>query len=175
MREKISEYLPFHIQITPLVLEEIPEIVEIEKESHLEPWSSQSFVNEIGRLHSHSFVARIAEAKDNEESGSGRLPGPAPIVGYICFWCVADEVQILNVTVRRDFRQRGIGRALLNHALQIGRERKARVAVLEVRQSNIAAQVLYESFGFVQAGLRPGYYDVVKESAVIMELELIEE
>ena len=39
---------------------------------------------------------------------------------------------------------------------------------LEVRKSNIIAQNLYKSYGFVEAGIRPNYYTDVNEDAIIM-------
>jgi len=44
--------------------------------------------------------------------------------------------------------------------------------MLEVRQSNIAAQKLYQSMGFVTSGIRKGYYSDDGEDAVAMTLEL---
>jgi ribosomal-protein-alanine N-acetyltransferase len=85
---------------------------------------------------------------------------------------VADEVQVLTVAVHKDFRRRGVARALLNQALGVGCGGFALRGVLEVRKSNTAAQLLYKSLGFRVVGERPNYYDLPKESAVLMELEL---
>ncbi|MFR0944555.1 MAG: GNAT family N-acetyltransferase [Clostridia bacterium] len=54
---------------------------------------------------------------------------------------------------------------LLFHRMQ---ERKVRVIHLDVRLSNTPARNLYESLGFVQDGLRKGYYDLPKEDALLM-------
>jgi len=43
---------------------------------------------------------------------------------------------------------------------------------LEVRVSNVAAQALYGSCGFVQSGRRPGYYADPKEDAIMMSVSL---
>jgi ribosomal-protein-alanine N-acetyltransferase len=52
------------------------------------------------------------------------------------------------------------------------RSRNSSRVTLEVRVSNIAAQKLYESTGFVSQGLRKGYYSDDGEDALIMALEL---
>jgi [ribosomal protein S18]-alanine N-acetyltransferase len=160
--------LDFHI--LPLHKVDIPAILEIEKQGQPEPWTAASFMEELDRLHSHLLVARL----DEEKSWSRELLfyPPRGIVGYICFWCVADEIQILNLAVHENFRRRSVARRLLAHALRVGREKSARVANLEVRKSNIPAFKLYESCGFKVVGERPNYYGDQMEPAILMELEI---
>ncbi|MCE5242027.1 MAG: ribosomal protein S18-alanine N-acetyltransferase [Syntrophobacteraceae bacterium] len=162
-----------HLSITPMAPEDIPAVVEIERNSNLEPWTAESFLEELGRPRSVVLVARAAPSRN---PGEGTEEGGAcAVVGYVCFWCVADEVQILNIAVAPAHRRMGIGRRLLHDSLQWGRKNKARFAVLEVRPSNTAAQMLYERAGFRIVGKRPDYYGVVKEPALLMELEMIDE
>ncbi len=160
------------IKISPLKKSDIPAVLEIEKQSQPEPWTEQSFLEETGRLYSYLLAARAARGGEPGED----VPAPPAggILGYICYWCVADEIQILNIAVHKDFRRRGIARAMLEHAIRTGCEKKARTATLEVRRSNIAARRLYKSFGFRQVGERPNYYGVGREPAVLMEFEIPE-
>lgn len=90
-------------EIAPMIPSDIPTVMEIERSSNLEPWSEQSFLDEMYRLHSRVFVAREFCGKE----GGGEEPQPCAdrlgqVVGYVCFWRVADEIQILNVAVHRD-------------------------------------------------------------------------
>ena len=62
----------------------------------------------------------------------------------------------------------GTGRALMEELFHRMQERKVRVIHLDVRLGNTPARNLYESLGFVQDGLRKGYYDLPKEDAVLM-------
>ena len=62
----------------------------------------------------------------------------------------------------------GTGRALMEELFHRMQERKVRVIHLDVRIGNTPARNLYESLGFVQDGLRKGYYDLPKEDAVLM-------
>ncbi len=186
--------------ISPLAESDIPSILEIEYDSQPEPWSERAFVEEINRSNSILLVARLsagASARVPRPSGdacSGSLPpklapavlnpgglirgiesgsrNQAVIAGYICFWSVADEIQILNIAVRKALRRKGIARKLIELAIQTGGRQKARIVTLEVRKSNLSARKLYESFGFRTVGERPGYYGAQKESAILMELEL---
>lgn len=146
------------LEIVAMSEEDIPRILEIEREGQPEPWSGELFREELHRVHAQAMVVRVG--------GGERSP-----VGYICFWEVAGEIQILNVAVHKDYRRRGIGRALMQHALRYGLDRNARTASLELRRSNVAARRLYEGMGFRVVGERPNYYGL-RETAIIMELEL---
>jgi len=156
------------ITISALTRADIAAVTEIERQGQLEPWTERSFIEELDRLHSYMLVARV----DQNCPGIVNQPQYDCIAGYICYWCVADEIQILNIAVQEKFRGRAIGRALLSHAIRDGCERKARIATLEVRKSNIAARRLYEAMGFRIVGERPDYYEVQKEPAILMELTL---
>ena len=148
------------LRITELLASDIPEVAAIEQCSNLEPWTRESFLEELIRPHSFLQVARVRE-------GHGEV-----VAGFMCFWLVADEIQILNVAVHEAYRRQGIGRALMLDCLHFGVGRKARKAVLEVRASNLAAQRLYSSLGFVAVGQRPDYYGGFREPAVLMELNV---
>jgi ribosomal-protein-alanine N-acetyltransferase len=117
-----------------------------------------------GNPFAHFLVAR-------QEGGRG---APAePIVGYLCYWIVFEEVRLMNLAVIESMRHRGIARSLVATALQTGISHSAHRAVLEVRASNRAAQRLYEGFGFSQTAVRPKYYNNPEEDAVLMELDPI--
>jgi len=146
------------IEIVPMTAADVPSLLEIEQESQPEPWNREFFLEELERPHAHILVAKMREL----------IHAP---VGYICFWEVAEEIQILNIAVHKACRRQGIGRSLLRQALLHGCKKKAQIAVLEVRRNNAAARKLYGSLGFRVVGERPNYYDS-GEAAIIMELEL---
>lgn len=156
------QLVPGALRITELLASDIPEVAAIEQCSNPEPWTRESFLEELLKPHSFLQVARVRE-------GHGEI-----VAGFMCFWLVADEIQILNVAVHEAYRRQGIGRALMLDCLHFGVERKARKAVLEVRASNLAAQRLYASLGFVAVGQRPDYYGGLREPAVLMELKVAE-
>jgi [ribosomal protein S18]-alanine N-acetyltransferase len=151
------------LRITEMLSSDIPAVVAIEQQSNLEPWTQESFFEELLKPHSSLVVARISV-------GAGEF-----VAGYICFWSVADEIQIFNVAVHQTYRRLGIGRELLVYCLNCGVERRSRIAVLEVRSSNLAAQCLYSRLGFQVVGQRPDYYGGEQEPAVLMELSIVEQ
>lgn len=169
------------IEITPMTPRDLPRVVEIEGSSHLEPWSEAAFRSELGMEYAYARVAREGRPRGDaskEAPPCGHAVTPEggehkePIVGYICFWILLDEVHILNVTVDASCRGRGYGAALLLHALNLGWSLGARRALLEVRVGNAAALALYHRMGFTRVGERPNYYGVLRESALVMELQM---
>lgn len=161
--------LGLEFDVSPLVKSDIPQILEIENDSQLEPWTETAFLEEIDKPHSRLLVARLP-AGDFLASG----PPSQEIAGYICFWSVLGEIQILNIAVRRNFRRRGVARKLIEAAIRKGLDDNARSVTLEVRQSNFAARKLYESLGFKVVGERPNYYGVKNESAILMTLDIVD-
>ena len=140
-------------------LADVTAIWAIEQASFPTPWSRWTFLAELGHGNSHTLVAGPAP------------PQPWQTWGYLIFWVVLDEMHILNLAVAPDRRRRGIARRLLAEGLAQARELGAALAWLEVRTSNLAAQALYESFGFREVGRRPGYYEDTREDAILLTLE----
>jgi ribosomal-protein-alanine N-acetyltransferase len=151
-------------------MEHISEVLRIERDSELEPWTRAQFIQELDQSHSHCLVA-IWSPLSIPQTDLMPLKGDQ-VVGYHCFWCVADELQILNIAVDQKYRRRGIGRLLMKWGLNFGCRGNAVRAFLEVRKSNSPARRFYEELGFQVNGERQNYYGVVKESALLMSLNL---
>ena len=143
--------------------DDIDEIEAIENRAFPFPWSRNVLLGEInGESFSYVYVARLQERSG--EAGK--------IIGYHFFWLVADEVHILNIAVDPAYQGYGIGKQLMQFAIDFGRERGATSVLLEVRVSNTAAQELYASLGFRQIGIRKKYYSENKEDAYVMKKEI---
>lgn len=95
--------------------------------------------------------------------------------GFIAYSCVGDESTVLAVAVAAALQGRGLGAALLQHALAEMREGGVRRCLLEVRVSNTPARRLYTQCGFVEDGVRKNYYRIEqgREDAVLMSLNLM--
>ena len=93
---------------------------------------------------------------------------PNSIVGFLGTWYAADQAHIVSVGVADGYRRRGIGELLLIAAVEHAIARETETITLEVRKSNAAARALYEKYGFIEQGIRKGYYSDNREDAVIM-------
>jgi [ribosomal protein S18]-alanine N-acetyltransferase len=86
--------------------------------------------------------------------------------GFCCWRQSApDEAEILNLAVDPAWRRRGVGSALLTAVA----DRAKGVIFLEVAEPNAAAIALYRKHGWVETGLRPGYYNHGTVNAVVMK------
>ncbi|MBI3757291.1 MAG: ribosomal protein S18-alanine N-acetyltransferase [Deltaproteobacteria bacterium] len=130
------------VVLRPLAEADLPVVLMIEGSSFSSPWTQAAFVHELQSPHSCLTIAERAGA----------------VLGYLCCWYVADEVQILNVAVHPNYRRQGVAERLLRYALDIGQQNGAQSANLEVRRSNLPAIQLYKKFGFREAAVRRGYY-----------------
>jgi ribosomal-protein-alanine N-acetyltransferase len=83
-------------------------------------------------------------------------------------WMMVDEAHVVTIAVRRSHRHQGLGEWLLIHIIEMSRSLRARYVTLEVRESNSAAQALYQNYGFTKAGTRLKYYSDNGENALIM-------
>jgi len=130
----------------------------VDRESFPSPWTRAMYEQELLNAGtSFIIVARTAGA---------------PVAGYCSYRLVAGEIQINNVAVRPEHRRLGMGRALVEAAVAHGRREGARMAVLEVRRSNVGAQALYFRLGFRQVGQRPRYYEHPEEDALVLAADV---
>jgi ribosomal-protein-alanine acetyltransferase len=94
------------------------------------------------------------------------------IGGFLVARAIAQEAEILNLSVDPAKRRAGNATALLLEALNECRELHVKKIFLEVRESNVPAISFYEKLGFVETGRRPDYYQSPSEAAVLMMREL---
>ena len=94
------------------------------------------------------------------------------IAGFSAFYRIEKEAELWNIAVAPAHRRRGIGRALLQEALQKLSVAGTRRIFLEVRESNLPALELYYSLGFNRLARRKDYYYNPKEDALVFVLKL---
>jgi ribosomal-protein-alanine N-acetyltransferase len=141
------------VVVRDMYLSDLEAVLRIERGSFPTPWSRAAFQSE---LVDNTFAVYLV------------LQLHGRVVAYGGMWLILDEAHVTNVAVDPEFRGHGFGeqmmRGLMTRALQQG----ARRMTLEVRRSNVVAQNLYRKLGFVQLGVRRGYYTDTHEDALIM-------
>ena len=145
-------------KINEMRREHIEQILEIEKQSFLTPWTHGMFLNEFNSPLSYHFVVTRSEE------------GGDVVIGYIIFWMLMEEVHILNVATHPAYRRRRIAHFLLHFALDFAYAKGGIAYFLEVRRGNQAAIDLYRKVGFALWRVREHYYADTGEDALIMRL-----
>ena len=142
-------------RLASMRVEDIPQILLIEEASFSNPWPEEAFKDEIAKnAFSYPVVARPVSS------------GSDFVAGYCIKWVVFNELQVQNVAVHPQHRGRGLGRFLVEEALDFGRVAGCSAAFLEVRGSNTNARRLYVSMGFREVGQRKNYYSRPREDAI---------
>jgi ribosomal-protein-alanine N-acetyltransferase len=184
--------------IRPMTQEDLGQVNAIDREAFPTQWPQPNYRQELNNKLAHYIVAcddsRTLEVAGPEKwwgksdllsrlmSWSKRTPSDnaaaSPviqqyIVGFSGIWVLVDEAHITNIALRTRYQGRGLGELLLIATIDLALELKATKMTLEVRASNQIAQNLYKKYGFMQVGLRRGYYLDDHEDAVIMSTDKI--
>ena len=145
-RALLREVMPPSVHIRPASEEDVAEITAIQQTApESSQWLSRDYL---------TFDCQVAIIDRR-------------IAGFLVSRAVGDkEREILNIAVHPDFRRQHVATELLRAELA----RSPGVHFLEVRQSNAAAQRLYEGLGFQAVGERPEYYDNPPETGIVMRI-----
>ncbi len=189
--------MPTGFAIEPMRIDDIPEVVEVERACFAMPWPASAYKRELKNPSSTRYlVARHylteppappspesqAEKKNGlfsrllpffktagPESGADSLSrNTNPVVGYGGLWLMMDEAHITTLGVSPEYRGKGLGEFLLVGLIDVALALGASWLTLEVRTSNTVAQNLYKKYTFKEAGVRRKYYTDNNEDAYIM-------
>ena len=142
----LREPIPAPYLVLPARAEHLDEIASIEHDSFLVPWKREFFESELTEPYRY---ARVLVGQDDSVPRLG---------GYLFAVSLYEEFHINKIATDPRVRNRGLGRILLEDALQRARAARANAVTLEVRISNIPAREFYGSYGFREAYRRKAYY-----------------
>ncbi|HET9870905.1 MAG TPA: ribosomal protein S18-alanine N-acetyltransferase [bacterium] len=142
----------------PMLEVDLDQVVAIERASMPSPWSRELFEEELRRPLAHYFVMEVE----------------GQVAGYMGYWQAPEEAHIINLAVAPEFRRRGLGREMIERCVDYAAGRGSRLATLEVREGNQAAQALYEKCQFRSIAIRKQYYSDNLEDAIVMIREMPE-
>ena len=146
------------LSLRPATDEDLNSILLIEHKIHQAPWSEESFRAELTKPYSHFLVLT-----DDETDSK--------IAGYVIYWLLHEDAQILNIGVDLPFRGMGLGRRMVRHVIGEALRAGFTKLTLDVRKSNLPAIQLYQSLKFAITHVRKGFY-TNGEDAYQMTLEL---
>ena len=148
-------------QVCAATSADLDDIATLEQTLYVHPWTRGNFADSL----ISGYPMRVLR-RDGE------------LIAYFVLMVSVDEGHLLNISVARPWQRHGYGGLLIDEACAICRARGANRLLLEVRPSNRPAQALYRRRGFLEIGVRRGYYpkgDIDhsrREDALVMGLAL---
>jgi [ribosomal protein S18]-alanine N-acetyltransferase len=146
------------IVIRAMARADIDRVIEIAQGLlHAPRWTREAYEAAVDATKEPRRIALVAEAPNKI------------VAGFTVSLLIGPDAELETIAVATERQRQGIGQALIHALLEAVRRQRVTKVLLEVRNSNSAAQHLYRSNGFSDAGRRSGYYSDPKEDAVLME------
>jgi [ribosomal protein S18]-alanine N-acetyltransferase len=143
-------------KIDKMSLEDLISIKDILTTEFDDFWNYEILKSELESTNSYFFVAKNISGE---------------IVGFAGIKIILDEADIMNIVIKKDFRNNGIGSLLLDYLISYSKSINLKTITLEVNEINIPAIKLYEKFGFEKLGIRKKYYNG-ENDAIIMSKKI---
>ena len=151
-----SDELSLRTQIRWLIRRDMDEVLEIERSSFEFPWTEEEF---LSCLRQRNCIGTVAEL-DHQ------------IVGFMIYELHQSMLRILNFAVAPSFRRRGAGRQMVQRLIDKLSQQRRREIVLEVRETNLSAQLFFSGCGFRALSVLRNHYDDTLEDAYYMRYAL---
>ena len=155
-RERAQREKEAEIIVRELKVEDSAAVAEMEQQIFSDSWSEKSVLETVQQKQSVCFAA--------EKAGH--------LLGYLLAYHAADEAEIARIAVQKEARRQGAAGKLMQAFEHYCEEHKMEKLLLDVRESNEAARSFYTKNGFVEDGIRQGFYVNPSEDAVLMSRQL---
>jgi [ribosomal protein S18]-alanine N-acetyltransferase len=141
------------VHIRWMIRRDMPEILATEAESFEFPWSEEDFIR---CLRQRNCIGMVAEHEDR-------------VVGFMVYELHKNRIHVLNFAVGRRWRRKGVGSQMLAKLIaKLSAQRRNRI-LLEVRETNLAAQLFFRSNGLRAVSVLRSFYDDTPEDAYLMQ------
>lgn len=141
------------VHIRWMIRRDMPEVLDIESRSFEFPWSEDDFIR---CLRQRNCIGMVAEFDER-------------VVGLMIYELHKNQLHILNFAVHPDFCRRGIGGQMIGKLIgKLSYQRRTRI-MLEVRETNLAAQLFFRDSGFRAVTVLRDFYDDTTEDAYLMQ------
>ena len=144
------------VHIRWMIRRDMPDIIDIEREAFEFPWSEEEFVR---CLRQRNCIGMVAEQNDR-------------VVGFMIYELHENRLHLLAFAVHREHRRSGVGAHMLSKLIgKLWPNRRTRI-LLEVRETNLYAQLFFRSQGFRAVSVLRDFYDNTTEDAIVFQYKL---
>jgi ribosomal-protein-alanine N-acetyltransferase len=136
-----------------MIRRDMAEVLEIEADGFEFPWCEDDFIR---CLRQRNCIGMVAEQDDR-------------VVGFMIYELHKTRLHLLNFAVARAYRRQCVGTQMLGKLVaKLSSQRRTRV-MLEVRETNLAAQLFFRKMGFRAVSVLRDFYDDTTEDAYLMQ------
>ena len=148
-----------NVHIRWMIRRDMAEVLDIEQASFEFPWLEEDFLR---CLRQRNCIGMVAEYDER-------------VVGFMVYELHKEQLHVLNFSVRPDIRRRGVGQQMVNKLVgKLSRRGRNRIG-LEIRETNLAAQMFFKNLDFRAISVLRDYYDDTVEDAYVMQYRFEEE
>lgn len=142
-----------NVRVRWTIRRDMEEILEIERLCFEFPWQEDDFIRCFRQMNCIGMVAEVGDK----------------VVGSMVYELHATRLHLLNFAVLPSMQRRGVGRAMMTKLLnKLSVQRRNRI-VLEVRESNLDAQLFFKAMGFKAVSVLRDFYDDTTEDAYLFQ------
>ncbi len=141
------------VHIRWMIRRDMMEVLEIENQSFEFPWSEDDFIR---CLRQRNCIGMVAEHDER-------------VAGFMIYELHRNRLHILNFAVAAEFRRKGVGHQMVEKLIgKLSSQRRNRI-MLEVRETNLAAQLFFRDLGFRAVSVLRDFYVDTTEDAYLMQ------
>jgi [ribosomal protein S18]-alanine N-acetyltransferase len=143
--------LPVHIRW--MIRRDMPDVLTIEQQCFEFPWCDEDFIR---CLRQRNCIGMVAEHNER-------------VLGFMIYELHKSRLHILNFAIHEAFRRRNVGTQMAKKLMgKLSYDRRSRI-LLEIRETNLPAQLFFRSLGFRAVSVLRNYYDDTPEDAYLMQ------
>ena len=144
------------VHIRWMIRRDMPEVLQTEQESFEYAWTEEDFLR---CLRQRNCIGMVAEQGEK-------------VVGFMIYELHKAKLHILNFAVHPQYRRVGVGAQMVAKLIsKLSSHRRTRIT-LEVRETNLPAQLFFRAQGFKAVRVLRGFYDDSGEDAFLMQYQL---
>ncbi len=139
-----------------MIRRDMPEVLAGEQQSFEFAWAEEDFLR---CLRQRNCIGMVAEQGER-------------VVGFMIYELHKIKLHVLNFAVHPSYRRRGVGTQMVAKLIsKLSGHRRTRIT-LEVRETNLAAQLFFRRQDFKAMRVLRGYYEDSGEDAFQMDYRL---